>query len=196
MVRREEQQLRNSASVFLDTRRCAHSGRGAASSFEFAVSAAASIGAHLSGEGFAARLITEAGEIAAPGPFSDGLLDTLAVITPSRDASLGAGPSALPSAGGQLIAVAGRLSADDAGQLAAARRPNAPAMALLLAVSAWTSGGTCADAARAAEILSAAGWRVVIVTADMPLPSAWQQLHPPLGPLRPPDRADRLPGAR
>jgi uncharacterized protein (DUF58 family) len=182
--------------VFLDTRRCAHSGRGAASSFEFAVSAAASIGAHLSGEGFAARLITEAGEIATRGTFSDTLLDMLAVITPSRDASLGAGTSALASAGGQMIAVAGRLSADDAAQLAAARRGNAPAMALLLAVSAWTSGGTYQDAARAAEILSAAGWRVVVVTAGMPLPSAWQQLHPPLGPLRPVDRADRLLGAR
>jgi uncharacterized protein (DUF58 family) len=195
MVRREEHQWRNSASVFLDTRRSAHAGRGAASSFEFAVSAAASIGAHLSGEGFAGRLVTEAGEIATRGTFSDTLLDMLAVITPSRDASLGAGTSALASAGGQLIAVAGRLSADDAAQLASARRGNAPAMALLLAVSAWESGGTCPDAARAAEILSAAGWRVVVVTAGMPLPSAWQQLHPRLGPLghlRPLDRADRL----
>jgi uncharacterized protein (DUF58 family) len=199
MVRREEHQWRNSASVFLDTRRCAHSGRGAASSFEFAVSAAASIGVHLSGEGFAARLITEAGEITTRDTFSDTLLDTLAAITPSRDASLGTGTSALASAGGQLIAVAGRLSADDAAQLAAARRGNAPAMALLLAVSAWTSGGTCQDAARAAEILSAAGWRVVVVTAGMPLPFAWEQLHQPLGPvgpLRPLDRADRLLGAR
>ena len=199
MVRREEQQWRDSASVFLDTRRCAHSGRGAASSFEFAVSAAASIGAHLSGEGFAAPLITEAGEIATGGTFSDTLLDTLAVITPSQDVSLGAGTSALASAGGRLIAVAGRLSADEAAQLAAARRGNAPAMALLLAVSAWTSGGTCQDAARAAEILSVAGWQVVVVTAGMPLPSAWQQLHQPvgpLGPLWPADGADRLLGAR
>ena len=196
MVRREEHQWRNSASVFLDTRRCAHSGRGGASSFEFAVSAAASIGVHLSGEGFAAQLITEAGEIATRGTFSDTLLDTLAAVTPSRDAGLGVGTSALASAGGQLIAITGRLSADDAAQLAAARRGNAPAMALLLAVSAWTSGGTCQDAARATEILSAAGWRVVVVTAGMPLPSAWQQLHQPLGPLGPLDRADRLLGAR
>jgi hypothetical protein len=67
MVRREEHQWRNSASVFLDTRRAAHAGTGPASTFEFAVSAAASIGAHLSGEGFRARLITEAGEIAPRG---------------------------------------------------------------------------------------------------------------------------------
>ena len=119
MVRREEHQWRNSASVFLDTRCCAHSGRGPASTFEFAVSAAASIGAHLSGEGVRARLITDAGEIAPRGTFSDTLLDTLAVISPSREAGLGVGTAALAAAGGQLIAVAGRLSAEDAAQLAA-----------------------------------------------------------------------------
>ena len=196
MVRREEHQWRDSASVFLDTRRCAHSGRGPASTFEFAVSAAASIGAHLSGEGVRARLLTEAGEIAPRGTFSDTLLDTLAVITPSREAGLGVGTAALAAAGGQLIAVAGRLSAEDAAQLAAARRGNAPAMALLLAVSAWTSGGTCQDAARSAEILSAAGWRIAVATADTPLAVAWQQLHRPFGPLRPLDPAGRLLGAR
>ena len=196
MVRREEHQWRNSASVFLDTRRSAHSGSGPASTFEFAVSAAASIGAHLSGEGFRARLITDAGEIAPRGTFNDTLLDMLAVITPSRTAALRTGTSALASAGGQLIAVIGRLSADDARALAAARRGNAPAMAVVLAVSAWTSGGTCQDAARSAEILSAAGWRVVVATADTPLADAWQQLHQPLGPFRLPDPADRLLGAR
>ena len=196
MVRREEHQWRNSASVFLDTRQCAHAGRGPTSSFERAVSAAASIGAHLTGEGFRARLVTEAGEIAASGTFSDTLLDVLAVIAPSREASLESGISALASASGLLFAVAGRLSADDAAQLAAARRGSGPAMALLFAVSAWTSGETSQDAARSAEILSAAGWRVVVATADMPLAAAWQQLHQPSGRLRLPDSADRLLGAR
>jgi uncharacterized protein (DUF58 family) len=179
MVRREEHQWRNSASVFLDTRRSAHSGSGAASTFEFAVSAAASIGAHLSGEGFRARLITEAGEIAPRGTFNDTLLDMLAVIAPSRAASFRTGTSALASAGGQLIAVVGRLSADDASQLAASRRGNAPAMALLLAVSAWASDGISEDTARTAEILSAAGWRVAVASASTPLAAAWQQLHRP-----------------
>ena len=196
MVRREEHQWRNSASVFLDTRCYAHSGHGPASTFEFAVSAAASIGAHLSGEGVWARLITDVGEIAPRGTFSDTLLDTLAVISPSREAGLGVGTAALAAAGGQLIAVAGRLSAEDAAQLAAARRGNAPAMALLLAVSAWTSGGTCQDVARSAEILSAAGWRIAVATADTPLAAAWQQLHQPFGPVRPLDPAGRLLGTR
>ena len=179
MVRREEHQWRNSASVFLDTRRSAHSGRGPSATFEFAVSAAASIGAHLSGEGFRARLITEAGEIAPRGTFNDTLLDMLAVISPSSHAGLLSGTSALASAGGQLIAVVGRLSPDEASQLAPGRRGNAPAMALLLAVSAWATDSVPQDSARTAEILAAAGWRVAVVTASTPLASAWQQLHRP-----------------
>jgi uncharacterized protein (DUF58 family) len=179
MVRREEHQWRNSASVFLDSRRLSHSGSGPSATFEFAVSAAASIGAHLAGEGFRARLITEAGEIAPRGTFHDTLLDMLAVITPSRDVSLGTGASALTAAGGQLIAVLGRLSDEDAGQLAASRRGNAPAMAVLLAVSGWSSGEVLEDTARTAEILSAAGWRVAVATASTPLAAAWQQLHRP-----------------
>jgi uncharacterized protein (DUF58 family) len=179
MVRREEHQWRNSASVFLDTRRSAHSGSGPSATFEFAVSAAASIGAHLSGEGFRTRLITDAGEIAPRGTFDDTLLDMLAVISPSRDVSLAAGSSALSSAGGQLIAVVGRLSAEDARQLAASRRGNAPAMALLIAVSAWAMESAAQDTTKTADILSAAGWRVAVVTAATPLASAWQVLHRP-----------------
>jgi uncharacterized protein (DUF58 family) len=179
MVRREEHRRRTGASVFLDTRRSAHSGGGASGTFEFAVSAAASVGAHLTGEGFRVRLITEAGEIASRGTFSGTLLDMLAVITPSRVAGFGKGTSALASAGGQLIAVVGRLSAEDASALAATRRGSAPAMALLLDVSAWTSGPISEDSARTAEILIAAGWRVAVASATTPLAAAWQQLHRP-----------------
>jgi uncharacterized protein (DUF58 family) len=190
MVRREEHQPRDSASVFLDTRRCAHTGSGPASTFEFAVSAAASIGVHLADEGFRTRLITETGEIAPRGTLPATLLDMLAVITPSADTGLRTGMSALAAPGGQLIAVAGRLSADEVTALAAARRGNAPAMALLLAVSSWESGGACRDASRTAEILAAAGWRVAVITAHTPLAAAWQQLHRPL------NRAERLAGAQ
>ena len=179
MVRREEHQWRNSASVFLDTRRSAHSGSGPSASFEFAVSAAASIGAHLTEEGFRARLITGAGETAPRGSFSDTLLDVLAVITPSHDLSLSRGTAALAHAGGQLIAVVGRLSAEEAGQLAASRRGNAPAMALVLDVSGWQSAEPVLDAPAAAQILAAAGWRVAVATAATPLAAAWQQLHRP-----------------
>jgi uncharacterized protein (DUF58 family) len=188
MVRREEHQWRNTASVFLDTRRSAHSGTGPTTTFEFAVSAAASIGAHLTEEGFRARLLTESGDIAPTGTFSDSLLDMLAVISTSSGASIRKGSGELSRAGGQLIAVVGRMSAEDASQLAGARRGSAPAMALVLAVSGWNSGpegqvppaaDIPADAARTAQILTASGWRVAVVTAASQLTVAWQQLHKP-----------------
>jgi uncharacterized protein (DUF58 family) len=200
MVRREEHQWRNSATVFLDTRRAAHSGSGSSATFEFAVSAAASIGAHLTEEGFRARLITDEGEIAPRGTFSDTLLDMLAVIHPSPVSTMRQGTGELARAGGQLIAVIGRMSNDDATHLAGARRGNAPAMALLIATSAWSSAGSSsagsssagsspgpaagaipAETARTAQILTASGWRVAVVTAASQLPLAWQALHKPAG---------------
>ena len=62
MVRREEQPWQSRATLFLDNRLEAHRGHGAASSLEYAVSAAASIALHLSQRGFMVRLVTADGE--------------------------------------------------------------------------------------------------------------------------------------
>jgi uncharacterized protein (DUF58 family) len=169
MVRREEQHWRNTASLFLDTRRSAHF---VASSFELAVTAAASIGVHLAGEGFDARLVTDTGEVPAQGTFRDTLLDTLAVIHMSRESGLAAGIDALTMAGGQIVAVLGRLTAQQATQLAATRRGTAQAMALLLVPDDSAPGVPAA-----AEVLIAAGWRVATVTDGARLAAAWNELH-------------------
>ena len=97
MVRREEQHWRNTASLFLDTRRGAYAGP----LFELAVIAAASIGVHMAGEGYDAHFVTDAGEVPRQGPFQDTLLDTLAVIRPSRDGGLATGIEALPRRAGR-----------------------------------------------------------------------------------------------
>ena len=83
MVRREEQRWRNRAILLLDTRAVAHSATGAGSSFEFAVSAVASIGVHLARAGLDGQLVTDRGAVSAPGTFEDVLLDSLAVIKAS-----------------------------------------------------------------------------------------------------------------
>ncbi|MGD0373995.1 MAG: DUF58 domain-containing protein [Streptosporangiaceae bacterium] len=140
MVRREEQRWRNRVLLLLDTRSSAHSGTGPTSSFEFAVSAAASIGVHFAHEGLDGQLITDAGPVAAAGLFEDVLLDSLSVIKPSRCRDLGAGTAALRGGNsGIIVAIAGQLSAGVARQLAASRRDAGPAIALLLAVSTWSS---------------------------------------------------------
>jgi uncharacterized protein (DUF58 family) len=165
MVRREEQYWRNTASLFLDSRRSAYS----PALFELAVTAAASIGVHLAGEGFEARFVTAEGEVPRQGSFRDTLLDTLAVLRPSRTASLNTGVQALGTGGGQLIAVLGDLPPAQARELAAARRGNAPGVALILA-----EPGRGTDAA---QVLAVAGWRVA-VAGDVPrLTAAWQELY-------------------
>jgi uncharacterized protein (DUF58 family) len=181
MVRREEQRWRNRAVLFLDTRLGAHAGRGPASSFEYAVSAAASIGVHLAREEMDTEFFTDTGKAAAPGSFEDVLLDTLAVIRPSRNTSLNPGIAQLPAdSRGLLVVIAGHLTASQARQLATGRRASGPALALLLAISTWISdrpGAGAGETAEASAILTAAGWRVATVTAEMPLGVAWDVLN-------------------
>src|SRR6266571_3913673 len=140
MVRREEQRWQDRAVVILDSRRSAHVGTGPSSSFEFAVSAAASIGVHVARSGLDGHLLTDAGPMAGPAMFEDVLLDALSVITTSRNHDFGRTTAALSTIeGGLLVLVAGRLSADAAREIATARRHGRQGIALLLAVSSWAS---------------------------------------------------------
>jgi uncharacterized protein (DUF58 family) len=189
MVRREEQRWHNRALLLLDTRRRAHVGSGAASSFEFAVSAVASIGVHLVGQGIETRLITDTGESGPAGPAAESLLERLAVVRTSRGTDLSSGVAALRgSSRGQVIAVIGALSAAQARQLAASHHGASPAMALLLDGRRWAQGGPGAQPAAADgeprpaafDILTAAGWRVVLVTSATSLADAWRELHLPV----------------
>jgi uncharacterized protein (DUF58 family) len=186
MVRREEQRWQNRAVLFLDTRASAHGGRGPSSSFEYAVSAAASIGVHLAREGIDGEFVTDAGPVGATASFEDVLLDSLAVIRPSRITTLVPAMAAGPRGNaGLLIAVLGQISPDEARRIASTRHSGGTTLALLLAVSTWSAqrpgdripGETDA----AASILAAAGWRVATVTVDMPLNGAWEMLNHPGG---------------
>jgi uncharacterized protein (DUF58 family) len=147
MVRREEQRWRNRATLLLDSRASAHLGSGPSSSFELAVSAAASVGVHLAQEGLSGQLITHEGTILGSGmAFEDMLLDALAVIKPSRVSDLSGGIKELRiGSAGVIIAVMGRLSESEARHLATCRNEGSQAIALLLAVSTWAdprwSGG-------------------------------------------------------
>jgi uncharacterized protein (DUF58 family) len=195
MVRREEQRWKNRAALLLDTRRSAHSGTGAASSFEFAVSAAASVGVHLAREGLDGRLITDTGPVVGTGQFEDSLLETLSVIRMSASYDLSRGIRELSGESGLAVVVAGQITAEDARALAASRHGAGSSIAILLAVSTWTDQpgrpGGPADAAAgppggvtghpeetaaAATVLQDAGWRVISVDASTPLQVAWQRL--------------------
>jgi len=138
MVRREEQRWRNRATVLLDSRSMSHAGTGTASSFEIAVSAAASVGVHVTQEGLTCQFISDS-DIIRAGPFlQDRLLDALAVIRPSSLRTLDRAFKELKVVGGGvIIAVMGRLSQPEARQLAACRTEGSQGIALLLDVVAW-----------------------------------------------------------
>lgn len=143
MVRREEQRWQDRAVVILDSRRSAHAGTGPSSSFEFAVSAAASIGVHLARSGLDGHLLTDAGPLAGPAMFEDVLLDALSVVPTSRNHDFARATAALGTIeGGLLVVIAGRLSAEAATEIATARRHGAQGIALLLAVSTWAATST------------------------------------------------------
>jgi uncharacterized protein (DUF58 family) len=138
MVRREEQRWQDRAVLILDTRRSAHIGTGPGSSFEFAVSAAASIGVHLYRSGMAGQLLTDAGPLAGSAMFEDVLLDALAVVQQSRNHNFARATGALTTIeGGLLVVIAGRLTEETARELAVTRREGSQGIALLLAVSTW-----------------------------------------------------------
>jgi uncharacterized protein (DUF58 family) len=203
MVRREEQRWQDRAVLILDTRRSAHAGSGPNSSFEFAVSAVASVGVHLARQGLDGHLLTDAGPLAGSTMFEDVLLDALSVVNLSRNHDFARTSAALTTIeGGLLVLVAGRLSAESAREIASARREGRQGIALLLAVSTWglpgepnghrTANATepngehpgapvpPAETAAAEAVLRAAGWRVVTIDAGTPLGVAWQRL-PRLG---------------
>ncbi len=191
MVRREEQPWRTRATVYLDTRAVAHRGDGPASSFEWAVSAAASIACHLARRGYAVRVVDSDGTLLRPGPnATEGLsgpeaegplLDTFALVTATEGVAPGIGDAAGKSRvrDGLLVAVLGDLEMTHAEQVAALRGGHASALALLLDTSGWASRSTAPEdgrATRSAALLAAAGWRITLCGPDTDLPTAWRSL--------------------
>ncbi|MHB1876127.1 MAG: DUF58 domain-containing protein [Streptosporangiaceae bacterium] len=193
MVRREEQRWQDRAVLILDTRADAHAGTGPSSSFEFAVSAAASVGVHLARAGLGGQLLTDGGPVAGSAMFEDVLLDALSVVRPSRNRDFARTLAPLTTIeGGMIVLIAGRLSEQSARTLAAARRGGRQAIAILLATSTWAGPSETGpsetgpatgpavtgltETGPAETVLRAAGWRVVSVDAATPLQVAWQRL--------------------
>ncbi|GAA1643610.1 DUF58 domain-containing protein [Nonomuraea maheshkhaliensis] len=165
MVRREEQQWQSRGALLLDTRRHAHRGEGPRSSFEVAVSAAASIGVHLAREGLGLRLVTDQGaEHLTDDGLSYSLLDTLALIRNSPARSLEMGVSALRQGGGDglIVAVLGALDPEEARDLARLRHSG-------------ITGVAAAENQQAVEtVLAGYGWRIVRLPAGTSIASVWQ----------------------
>ena len=183
MVRREERPWQSRVTLLLDTRAVGHRGDGPGSSFEWSVSATASVGVHAARLGYAVHLVGDTGRVAAGADLADegALLDHLAEVTPSRSAGLDAAVAALRGAedAGTLVAVLGLLDAEQAAALAATRTPTDTSIALLVDATSWVglSPRARAEAAAAydaaAETLARGGWRLVRVRHGDSLPRLW-----------------------
>jgi uncharacterized protein (DUF58 family) len=186
MVRREEQPWQSRAALLVDCRGSSHHGDGPASSLEWAVSAAASVGLHLSRAGFTMRVVVDSGDELTPGvagsDFADVLLDSLSVQGATSSTSLRPGITSLRRGGGEemLVAVVGPMTSDDAQTLARILHSGpAIGIALVLDTATWTTLAprAAASAQRAhadtCDVLSAGGWRVLPVKAGDELARIW-----------------------
>jgi uncharacterized protein (DUF58 family) len=183
MVRREERPWQARATLLLDTRSDSHRGDGPGSSFEWAISALASVGAYIARRGYSMRMITDAGVAAGGTELTDEgvLLDHLAEVQVSRNRTLDAAAGPLRGAEGlgTLIAVVGNLDPEQATLLASTRSPSEVSIAVLVDANSWLGLAPRAQAESdaaydaSAEVLMRAGWRVVQARHGDRLPDLW-----------------------
>jgi uncharacterized protein (DUF58 family) len=180
MVRRDEQPRQLRGTVVLDTRAVAHRGDGPTGSFEWSVSAAASVGVWLTRQGYGVRLITTDGDStasASPGVAEPLLLDALSAVELGSVPTVARVRGALAGSdgghrGGLLVAVLGALSEADVAELAALAPTRTAAVAVLLDTPTWT-GDRAGGAAAAQRALAEAGWRTVLAGAGDQLAALW-----------------------
>jgi uncharacterized protein (DUF58 family) len=190
MVRREEQAWDPTASVVLDSRASAHAGRGMHNSIEWAISAAASIGIHFLDDGFGIEIYEAEGPLHISGTSgqhssvsSELVVSRLTDLRPRSTRTMHyAVESATIDRPGQLVvAIMGRMTAQDANTLLRLRRNRAQGLAIVLDVDTFTDEpGTeqqRAQHAVAGQILRDNQWRVIDVTRGMGVAQAWAALE-------------------
>ncbi|HEY2791700.1 MAG TPA: DUF58 domain-containing protein [Micromonosporaceae bacterium] len=184
MVRREEQPWESRATILLDTRARAHRGEGPTASFEWAVSAVASISSHLAHAGYKIRLVTDTGvDIAGTGS-DTSVMDYLAEVQLSQTGDLSAAVDTVRrrADGGMIISVLGMLTSSEAQLLGELRRSGTTCVGFMINSSTWTNLPTIAreeaDNAYTESGLSLlhSGWRVIDVPHGSKLATLWPQV--------------------
>jgi uncharacterized protein (DUF58 family) len=182
MVRREEQPWESRATVVLDTRAFAHRGEGPTASFEWAVSAAASIAVHLRHAGYRLRLVTNTIDVDATESTGDGLLlDHLAEVRTRSQADVAGLVDQVRrrSDGGLVIALFGMLTPAESEVLAGLRGGGVTCVGFLIDSSTWLNlpaeprARADHEHNAAAVSLLEAGWRVISVTHGARLAALW-----------------------
>jgi hypothetical protein len=151
------------------------------SSFEWAVTAAASVAVHLCESGYAVHLVcaeTIDSSRVADTMTVDEILDVLAVTEMREDTGqdeiLRAAQS-LASAGGFVLAIVGPYDRDVTSRVASLRQPGTTGLAFVL--DSRSFGSSEADEVLPhVDALRLAGWRAVSVERDEDISHAWAVL--------------------
>jgi uncharacterized protein (DUF58 family) len=185
MVRQEDRPARRRAVIVMDSRAGGHQRSGTQGSFEWAITAAASISTHLFGNGYAVHLVST--ETTADGQATqtieiDNALASLAVAQLGVDQEFDevlhwAHP--LTSAGGLVIAIVTDHDEDVMRRIAALRQPGGTGRLFLLDSTSFAPGepGPPKDQTLAmAGVVAAAGWSTCVVGSGMTVAQAWDSV--------------------
>lgn len=183
MVRQEDRPARRRAVLVLDSRAAAYPGDGVRATYEWAVSAIASVARHLITEGFVVHLVTDStlrdGSAAHPVDL-DSMLTALARVQPEGDARLDRLAAAATSfTAGGVLAVAAVVAHDEQAlrTLASIRQPASRALAFVLNPESSMSAGHGSPDQPAegglTGLLAEAGWRTVVCTPHTDPARAW-----------------------
>ncbi|EWT03206.1 membrane protein [Intrasporangium oryzae NRRL B-24470] len=182
MVRQEDRPAQRRAIVMLDPRVTAHGGRGAGGSFEWCVSAVASIAVHLCEGGYAVHLVcadTVESSRAAETMSAGEILDVLAVT--GQDSSIGIdeilrASQAIASSGGFVVALLGPSDRKVTDRVASLRQPGTTGLALVVDALAFGDAPHADEVEPHVEALRYAGWRALAVGRETAIPQAWGAL--------------------
>jgi uncharacterized protein (DUF58 family) len=182
MVRQEDHPARRRAVVVLDSRAAGHEGSGAAGSFEWAVTAAASVAAHLNEHQYSLHLAsneTAAAGLATRAVELDDALTSLAMAQPGAAEQFDevlrwAHP--LTSNGGLVIAIVTDHDALMLRRTAALRQPEGTGLMFLIDTASFAlprKGASTDQTLAMADMVTAAGWGTCVVSSGMTVAQAW-----------------------
>lgn len=181
MVRQNEMPWQAEATIVCDLRSRAHTGAGADSTFEKALSVAASVVWHLADHHYQLRLLTE-DDVRTRGvePW-EALLERLAVAEQSSARGLAPTLQALRGRGGEGLLVT--IVPAPTGSQPVARHPDVRALLGAgrghtgrIAVVVHTGRHQAARADECAALLRSAGWKATTVAVGQPFADSWRAL--------------------
>ncbi len=180
VVRQEDRPSRRRAVLVLDPRQPAHVGTGPGSSFEWMVSAMASVLSHVSDFGYAVHLLTpetvRSGHVDLATDPADGLR-VLAVTetVPSADAEqLIQVSHSLLAPGGLCVVIVVAFDDTLVSRLARQRPPGVNGIALVVPGPANTAGTI--DTRRTLEAFTNSGWRATAIRPHDTVSTAWSRV--------------------